>query len=136
MMSGKKVLGVLLIVMLVWSESCKDSQSISNIDSIIFPEKNISYNRTIQPLFNLGCATTDCHDAQSKASNVDLSSYSGTRYSKFGVVIPRDIVLSRLIWSIEARPGSVPMPPTKSLTLNQIKGFRQWIMEGATDTIP
>lgn len=109
----------------------------SNINDIVFPAKNISYYRTIQPLFNIACATSGCHDAaRTDNGNLDLSDYSGIRQRFYDVVIPYDTTLSRLIWSIEGKPGTNPMPPSRPLTLNQINGFKQWIMEGATDTIP
>ncbi len=116
--------------------ACKDgSNSVQSLDDIVFPDKNISYYRQVQPLFNIGCAITDCHDAKTRASNLDLSDYSGVRGRFYDVVIPKDTSLSRLIWSVEGRPGSVPMPPYRKLNQNQIRGLKQWIMEGATDTI-
>jgi hypothetical protein len=128
---------VLVLALCVFIASCADdSNPVSKIEDIVFPESNISYYRTIQPLFNIACATSGCHDVFTQSSNLDLSSYSGIRQRYYDVVIPGDTTLSILIWSIEARPGAALMPPTRSLTLNQIKGFKQWIMEGATDTIP
>lgn len=116
--------------------SCKDiTGPDSSLDGIVFPESNIDYYRTIQPLFNIGCATEGCHDVKTKASNLDLSSYLSFKQRFYDVVIVRDTAKSRLIWSIEGQLGSAPMPPQRSLTANQIRGFKQWIMEGATDTI-
>ncbi len=117
--------------------SCEDTttNSISNIDKIVFPESNISYYKTIQPLFNIGCATEGCHDLKTKASNLDLSDYLGLKQRFYDVVIVKDTSKSRLIWSIEGQYGTAPMPPQRSLTVNQIRGFKKWIMEGATDTI-
>lgn len=115
--------------------SCSDdSNPVRRIEDIVFPETNISYNRHIQPLFNIACATSGCHDVKTKASNLDLSDYIGIKQRFYDVVIPGDTSLSRLLWSIEGRPGSVPMPPQGYLTANQLRGFRQWIIEGATDT--
>ncbi|HAP35579.1 MAG TPA: hypothetical protein DCQ28_06395 [Bacteroidetes bacterium] len=124
-------------VMVAMFISCEDTttNSISNIDKIIFPESNISYYRTIQPLFNIGCAIDGCHDVKTKAANLDLSDYLGLKQRFYDVVIVRDTSKSRLIWSIEGQFGSSPMPPQRSLTANQIRGFKKWIMEGATDTI-
>jgi len=116
--------------------SCSDdSNPVRRIEDIVFPETHISYNRHIQPLFNIACATSGCHDVKTKASNLDLSDYIGIKQRFYDVVIPGDTSLSRLLWSIEWRPGSVPMPPQGYLTANQLRGFRQWIIEGATDTI-
>jgi hypothetical protein len=127
----------LLIAAAAGIYSCKDSTtSVSNPDEIVFPSKNISYYRTVQPLFNITCATGSCHDQQTRASNLDLSSYSGLRTRFYDVVIPHDTLNSRLIWSVEGRPGSSPMPPYRPLNLNQVQGLKRWISEGATDTIP
>ncbi|MBW7888846.1 MAG: hypothetical protein H3C35_10900 [Bacteroidetes bacterium] len=126
-----------LILFSIYFFSCKDtSNTVSSIDDIVFPEKNISYNRHIQPLFNVACNNDACHDSKTKAGDLDLTDYYGIRYAKPGIVVPNDTAASRLIWSIEGRIGSYPMPPKRALTLNQIHGFKQWIMEGATDTIP
>jgi len=124
-------------VMVAMFISCEDTtaNSISDIDKIIFPESNISYYRTIQPLFNIGCAIDGCHDVKTKAANLDLSDYLGLKQRFYDVVIVRDTSKSRLIWSIEGQLGTAPMPPQRSLTTNQIRGFKKWIMEGATDTI-
>jgi hypothetical protein len=118
------------------SPSCKDETNpVSKIEDIVFPESQISYNRTIQPLFNIACSVDGCHSAKEKASNLDLSDYTGIHQRFYDVVIPKDTSLSRLLWNIEARPGSARMPPQRPLTENQIRGFRRWILEGATDTI-
>lgn len=128
------LLSIVMIPIIVFS--CKDdSNPVSKIEDIIFPSSTISYYRHIQPLFNIACANSGCHDVKTKASNLDLSDYTGIKQRFYDVVIPRDTVLSRLIWSIEGRPEAARMPPQGTLTLNQIRGFKQWIMEGATDTI-
>ena len=117
--------------------SCEDlTKPDDSLDKIVFPDKLISYNRHIQPVFNIACATAGCHDVGTKASNLDLTDYQGIKQRFYDVVIPGDTALSRLIWNIEGRPGSAPMPPQRSLNMNQIRGFKQWIVEGATDTIP
>lgn len=117
--------------------SCEDSstESISDIEKIVFPPSQISYYKTIQPLFNIGCATSGCHDVKTRASNLDLSDYLGFRQRFYDVVIKGDTINSRLIWNLEGRIGAAPMPPSRSLNANQIRGFKQWIVEGATDTI-
>lgn len=123
---------------LLLAAGCEDTStnSISDINSIVFPESGVSYNRTIQPLLNIGCATSGCHDVKTKSGNLDLSDYLGFRQRFYDVVIKGDTINSRLIWCLEGRLNAVPMPPQKPLTANQIRGFKQWILEGATDTIP
>jgi hypothetical protein len=115
--------------------SCRDtSNPITKIDEIVFPDSNISYEKQVQPLFNVGCANATCHDrATEENKNLNLLSFEGVR-ANFGVVIAGDTLNSRLIWSIEGRPGTVPMPPLKPLSQNQIRGLKIWILEGARDT--
>lgn len=115
--------------------SCKDSNTVSSLNDIVFPDKNISYNTSVQPLFNIACTFSGCHDTKSFAGNMDLTSYSGIRQRFFDVIIVRDTNLSRLVWRIEGKYGLMPMPPNRLLTLNQRRGLKQWILEGATDTI-
>lgn len=133
----RSVLCGLLFASFVFN-ACEDSstETITDINSIVFPPSGISYNRTIQPLLNLGCATSGCHDIKTRASNLDLSDYLGFRQRFYDVVIKGDTMNSRLIWNLEGRVGTAPMPPFGSLNANQIRGFKQWILEGATDTIP
>src|ERR1039458_4155703 len=64
------------VISLFVLSSCKDtSNSLSPIGGIVFPATNISYEKLVQPLFNIGCATTSCHDNASQKGNLDLSSY-------------------------------------------------------------
>jgi hypothetical protein len=49
------------------------------------------------------------------------------------VVVPNEPQNSRLIWVVEGISGGSPMPPAgyPNMTINQIKGFRTWVGEGA-----
>lgn len=115
--------------------SCKDTSTdtITKIDDVVFPDSKINYYKTVQPLFNVGCAVNDCHTAKTKAGNLDLSDYLGLKQRFYDVVIVRDTINSRLIWYIDGRQPSAQWH--RPLNPNQIKGFKTWIMEGATDTV-
>jgi hypothetical protein len=111
--------------------SCKDSSNpITNPDEIVFPDSGISYEKQVQPLFNVGCAYKGCHDS---GNNLDLTRYLAW-YKNPLVIIPGDTSKSTLVWCIEAQPGSPAMPPAKLLLQNQITGLKRWILEGAKDT--
>ncbi len=113
---------------------CEDSttNTVNDLNKIVFPDSKVSYYKTIQPLFNIGCAVTGCHDVQSRASSLDLSDYIGIKQRFYDVVIVRDTVASRLVWYIDGRLVSSQWH--RQLNSNQVRGFKQWIMEGATDT--
>ncbi|MEK7818811.1 MAG: hypothetical protein AAB255_03345 [Bacteroidota bacterium] len=126
---------ILFIFAILFFFGCEKPNS-PNENEFIFPDSKISYNRHVQPLFFKYCALSGCHEPFTRKSNLDLTSYSSLRLRFNDVVIPKDTVLSRIIWRIEGRPGFLPMPPTGPLTSNQIAGIKKWITEGATDSIP
>lgn len=131
----KNLFIIALIGAAVFLLSCEDSSTntISDINTIVFPDSKINYYKTIQPLFNIGCAVSGCHDLQTKESNLDLSDYLGIKQRFYDVVIVRDTVASRLVWYIDGRMSSAQWH--RPLNSNQVRGFKKWIMEGATDTI-
>ena len=120
------------VISLFLFSSCQDSSnSVSALSDIVFPATGISYEKQVQPLFNIGCATTSCHDSQDQTLN--LTSYGLWKLDP-GVINAGDTTNSRFVWCIEAKPGSPPMPPSRALVQNQIQGLKQWIYEGAKDT--
>jgi hypothetical protein len=122
------VFGVLLPFILVLG--CDDSTAPgSNIE---FPDVNVSYNSHVQPLFNQTCALSLCHNDQSMASNLSLTSYINAT-ARPGIIIPFDPSNSVLIQRVEGTI-SPQMPLNRArLTANQIRGLRKWIEEGAQD---
>ena len=115
------------------SLSCKDTTtSITSLNDIVFPATNISYEKLVQPLFNIGCTIgTGCHNTQGQPP--DLTSYGLWKLDP-GVIMAGDTNNSRFVWCIEARPGSPLMPPARALSENQIHGLTRWVAEGAKDT--
>ena len=110
---------------------CKDDITGGPID-IVFPASNISYGKYVQPLFDRGCAYSGCHAGDSPPDGLNLEDYQDALSSDLGVIIPNDTTNSRIIWSIQGTHGAQRMPPDRDpLTPNQIKGIKQWILEGA-----
>ena len=133
---GILVLGI-VILLLAGLASCKDSSNpVSDLDKIVFPPKDISYEKQVQPLFNIGCANVGCHERGGDPKfQLDLTSYATATANRQGLmIVPKDTANSILVGCIEGRPGSFPMPPARPLNLNQIIGLKQWILEGAADT--
>lgn len=109
---------------------CKDDITGEDLDRVVIPDTLVSYIKYIQPVFNVKCAYSGCHDDITRAKGLSLTTWSGARTP--GVVNPGDPVSSRLVWAVEGT-GAALMPPLgyPALTVNQIKGIRQWVLEGA-----
>ncbi len=118
--------------------SCDDSVTADEIDSRTIPDQNVDYYEHIQPVFNLKCATSFCHDDQTRAAGLSLTSYANATADP-NIVFPGDPEVSKLVWAIEGTGGVEPMPPPgpiAPLTENQVKGIRTWIQEGARVSPP
>ncbi len=110
--------------------SCKNTlDSSTGQADIVFPDSNVSYSRQVQPLFNLECNYSGCHDTQTAAGNLDLTNYFSL-ITATGVVMSKDTVHSILIQRIEGRGPIMPPAPISPLTPNQTKGLKTWVMEG------
>ena len=137
------LLASILLVVIGFS-ACRDtSNPVTKLEDIVFPDSNISYAKQVQPLFYAACATAACHDNARKGTaenggndNLDLTLYSGLFKADNTIITPPDTSNSILVWCIEWRPivNIFPMPPTKQLSQNQIRGIKKWISEGAKDT--
>jgi len=118
--------------------ACRDtSNPVTKLDDIVFPDSNISYAKLVQPLFYAACATASCHEVATAGNgNLDLTLYAGLWKADKTIITPPDTSNSILVWCIEWRPivNIYPMPPTKQLSQNQIRGIKRWILEGAKDT--
>lgn len=98
--------------------------------TIVFPKTNVSFYRQVLPLFEQSCDYSGCHDDQSQAGNLALTSYASVK-NGVGVVIPGDTLSSILVQRIKGINGTMPPPPASPLNSNQINGIEQWILEGA-----
>lgn len=124
-----KTLLIVLIFLLAIFSSCDDQLNLPSDEEI--PVNNISYNKHIQPIFNVRCATAGCHDDQTKSAGLSLTSYQNTTAS-YTIVFPGNPDASLLVLSIEGR-SNFPMPPPgrPPLTQTQIRAIRTWVAEGA-----
>jgi len=117
--------------LLFFISACDDSSNITEIDKVIIPGSNVSYSGHIQPLLTAKCARAGCHDDQTQAGNLSLTSYSNTT-SSYLVVAPGYPQNSSLVLSVQGL-STKPMPPIglPPLTSNQIEGIKIWVKEGA-----
>ena len=123
---------IISLLLLLISVACDDSLSSEYLDDIVIPSSDVSYNEYIQPVLNVKCGTSGCHDDGTRAGDYSVSNWANVVYP--GVVDPGNVETSRLVWSIEGL-GVPIMPPIGSivrpLTKNQVDGIKTWIKEGA-----
>lgn len=126
------VVFIALIFLICWSSwSCEENLTGGTTD-IVFPDSNVSFGRHVEPLFIRTCAFSPCHSQEAMADGLSLENYQDAISSKPGVILPGDTTNSRLIWRIEGKNNTVPMPLNRpSLTDNQKRGLKTWILEGA-----
>ena len=108
--------------------ACDDTSNITNINSVIIPAQNVSYSKYIQPVLSLYCDRSGCHDDQTSAGNLSVTSWSNV--VKGSIVFPGIPETSHLVWVIT---GLSPNHPffTPTPNSNQINGIKTWIKEGA-----
>jgi len=110
--------------------SCDDTITNNDIDKVVIPSENVSYAKYIQPVFNLKCTSSGCHNEESMAGGYSLTSWTSAVIP--GIVDPGSVETSRLVWRIEGQGYPIMPPPTRGyLTPNQVNGIKTWIKEGA-----
>jgi hypothetical protein len=129
MVTTIKILLITVIIAVVglMIDSC--GNTITDPSEIVFPDSNVSYRAHVLPLLSLSCAYIGCHNDESAAGNLRLTSYS-VMFQHAGLIIPTKPDNSVLIQTIE---GTLPHKATyrQEFTANQIKGVRIWVLEGA-----
>lgn len=83
----------------------------------------MTYTTNIKPIFDQSCALAGCHDASTKSSGWDLSSYSGAAATANG---------GRLLGSIMHQSGFSTMPKgMNKLDDCKISQIKAWVNAGA-----
>lgn len=103
------------------------------------PPGKIYYANHIQPMLTSHCAIPGCHDAQTPAVRIDLSTYEGVMSSMVQgepIVVPGMPMQSKLYRATRAL-DLVPMPPLYNFPMSNARKelIRQWILQGATNEI-
>jgi len=120
----------LLFILSIHFISCDDTISVEDIDNRVIPDSSVSYSEHIAPIFELKCVS--CHGNGRLDAGLDLTIWS--RFVDGRIVVPFEPGNSVLVWTIEPTPGFPFMPPPSfsiPLTLEQIRGVKTWIEEGA-----
>ena len=110
---------------------CKDTVTNQQVDDAIIPATDVLFSKHIQPLFYVKCAGSGCHDDETRAGSLSLTSWTNAHIP--GIINDYEPETSRLVWAVEGQLGSSSMPPFgyPGLTKNQIDGIKTWIKEGA-----
>lgn len=125
---------LLAFIALMWV-SCKHEtvipEGMGNLQqSLVCDSDTVYFVNDIQPLLNVTCATSGCHNAATAEHGVDLSSYS--RVFQTGEVRPfrpEDSELYEVLF--EDGDDLMPPPPMSALTFEQKEMIRIWISQGA-----
>ena len=128
------ILVIIFLGFIYLSLTCKDEVTGGDINSIVFPDSNVSYISHVEPLFLAACAIPGgCHAGDEAAGGLSLESYEDLSTKIYIVYIPGDPDNSRLIMAIEGTASGIPQMPygRPPLNANQRKGMRTWIKEGA-----
>jgi len=122
---------LLFCIILVSFAGCKDTVTNQQVDDTVIPASNVLFGKHIQPVFNVKCTSSGCHDDESRAGSLSLTSWTNVHIP--GIVNDYEPATSRLVWAVEGQLGSNSMPPFPypGLTKNQIDGIKTWIKEGA-----
>lgn len=123
-----------VFILFLFTQACDDTITGDDIDNRVIPDKGVSYSEHLQPVLNLKCATSGCHDDFSKAGGVSFTSWANTTADP-QVVFPYNPDNSKMVWTIEGQAGVSVMPPLNSrvapMNENQTEGVKTWIEEGA-----
>jgi hypothetical protein len=125
------ILSFFSIISLILFASCEDTQTIEDIDKIPIPITNVSFSKHIFPVFNVKCNNSGCHNDDSRAGGVSLTTWSNATDPR--IVVKGDPTTSVMVWCIDRLPGAKWMPPDAypGLTPEQRTGIKTWIKEGA-----
>lgn len=110
------------------ASACSDNL-ITDPGQIVMPDSNVKYRDHIQPVFNLSCSFSGCHDAATRAGGLALTSYIDL-FMRGGLIIPGNPDASLLVQMLQ---GKQFHPPTFQGRINQnhVNGIATWVREGA-----
>ena len=109
-----------LVIILFFAQCQKE-----DIDIVTCTGTTPTYTQEIKAIMDLNCATSGCHDASSKKSGYDLSSYNGTK-----AVAAKTAFLG----SIQHKAGYSDMPKGKSqLSSTDIDKIACWVQNNTPE---
>lgn len=126
-----KKVGFGILVFATFLMSCSHS-SPTGTDIVTDPNTvtadSVYFDTDINPLLISSCAYSGCHDSQSHAHGVDLSSYNKVM-STGGVYATKPT--SSKLYKVMINSGEESMPPSGKLSNDKINLVYNWILQGA-----
>ena len=120
---------IIILLFIIFISGCDDT---GPIDTDI-PDKDVSYSQHIQPILNVKCATSGCHDDATSAAGYSMTSW--TNINRIPLVIPGESEVSHIVMVLTGQGGLLIMPPPSSpiapVTDRELNGIKTWIDEGA-----
>ena len=128
MNTALKFAGAAVAAAIILWQGCESTNPvITQANQIVFPDANISYSQYVQPMFNISCTYSHCHDDYTQAGGLSLTSYVNANADP-GNIIPYKPAQSKLCQVLE---HTAPHPEPLDTIQNHIKGVHQWVLEGA-----
>jgi hypothetical protein len=115
-------------VLFMLNSGCSDTLNTDNT-KIVFPLKNIDFQTTVYPFMKTTCAMQSCHASENPAAALPLAEYFDLFNN--GMVVPGKPDESRLILYLSKKVIHSQSAVYIQCTDAQLKGMRQWILEGA-----
>jgi hypothetical protein len=104
---------------------CEGTNPVNQNNNIVFPDSNVGYRQHVQPVFDLNCAFSGCHDDAS-SNGLRLTSWVNAN-ADAGNIVPYDPDHSKLCQVLERK---VPHNGSLDTNQNHIRGIRRWVNEG------
>ena len=106
---------------------CSQS-TVTDPNTIVFPDSLVSYRNHVQPFMTLRCG--QCHGETVAAGNIRLTQYSYLLFDRPNLVVPGAPDESLVVQVLE-RIIAHPSGQFETISANHIRGVRKWIAEGA-----
>ncbi len=129
-MNTKRLAYILIFTAILIAVIGCDDTTVNEVDNRTIPDSNVSFKTHIAPIFDLKC--NNCHGNGRTDAGLNLTNPSF--FVDGRIVVPGEPDNSILVWTIEFKSGFPPMPPqtyATPLTVEQRRGVRTWIAEGA-----
>ena len=125
-----RFLGVCLIIFsLSFLNGCNNHTI--NVDNLVFPASNVSFQNQVQPFLQFYCTYSGCHSDNPPVGVSSMSDWIALYSTEnLGLIIPNNPDGSKLYQTIK---GKLTHNPYLYWTFkdNHIQGIWQWIKEGA-----